>query len=68
MQYTFTCAEHNAVLTAEARNDSEALKKLTKSAKEHMRTAHAGSKPMTDKQIRQMLCDGWKKEASKEEW
>jgi hypothetical protein len=67
MHYTFTCAEHNAVMSVEAKNDEEALEKLTKAAKEHIKTDHAGGKPMNDEQIRQMLRDGWKKEASKKE-
>ena len=68
MQYTFNCSEHNAVMTTEATNDAEALKALMKSAKEHMKTAHAGSKVMTDEEIEKMIRAGWKKEETKKGW
>ena len=62
MKYSFTCPPDGKVLVAVAKNDAEAIKKLTALGKEHVKEAHPPAAPMTDEEWEKFLRAGWKKQ------
>jgi hypothetical protein len=61
MKYTFNCTIDNAVLTVEAKNDAEAMKKMMVAGKKHIKEAHPTAAPMTEAEMEKMFRSGWKK-------
>jgi hypothetical protein len=61
MKYTFNCTIDKAVLTVEAQNDAEAMKKLMAVGKKHIKGSHPTAAPMTDAEMEKMFRSGWKK-------
>ncbi len=61
MKYSFTCTLDNVVLSAEAKDDKEAVQKLTVLGKKHVKDAHPGASPMSDAEWEKFLRAEWKK-------
>lgn len=61
MKYSFSCTMDNAVLSVEAKNDAEALKKLMVEGRKHVKAAHPDATPMSDAEWEKTLRAGWKK-------
>lgn len=61
MKYSFTCAPDGAVLSTEAKTDEEALTKLVRLAKKHMKEFHKGQAAVSDAESRKFIQSVWKK-------
>jgi hypothetical protein len=61
MKYTFNCTMDKAVLSVEAKDDAEAVKKLMVVGKKHIKEMHPTAAPMTDAETEKMFRSGWKK-------
>jgi len=62
MKYTFTCPMDNEVLSTDAKDDKEAIQKLTVLGKKHGQEAHLNAAPMTDAEWAKFLQEGLKKQ------
>ena len=62
MKYSFNCTLDKVVLSAEAKDDKEAVQKLTVLGRKHVKDAHAGASPMTDAEWEKFLRAKWKKQ------
>lgn len=61
MRYSYHCTMDKTVLSVEAKNEAEAVKKLTELAKKHVMQAHPNATPMSDAWWEKELRAGWKK-------
>ena len=56
MDYSMTCpATCNQVVKVNAKNDEEAISKLIRAGKAHMKESHPKMPPMSDEQMTKML-------------
>jgi hypothetical protein len=62
MKYSFTCKADGEVLSVEAKDDKEALRKLMVLGKKHVKDAHRGASPMTATEWQKFLRAEWKKQ------
>jgi hypothetical protein len=63
MKYSFTCQPDGQVLSVEAKNDDEGLKKLLVVNKKHMKEFHKDLPPQTDEEMKKFIRSIWKKQA-----
>jgi hypothetical protein len=61
MKYSFTCAPDGKVISAEAKDDQEALTKLVAESKKHFQKHHKGQTLMSDEESRKFIPTVWKK-------
>jgi hypothetical protein len=62
MKYSFTCPPDGVVLSTEAKNDAEALKKLVELSKKHAKEFHTGQPAMSDgESMKKMIKAVWRK-------
>jgi hypothetical protein len=61
MRYSLMCPPDGIVLSTEAKDDAEALKKLTELSKKHMAEYHKGQPPMSEVESIKMIKSMWKK-------
>jgi hypothetical protein len=61
MKYTFNCPMDNVAFSVEAKDDNEAIRKLTVLGKKHTKEAHLSATPMTDAEWAKFIRDGLKK-------
>lgn len=61
MKYSFTCPADSQVLSVEANNDEEALKRLMAVGEKHHKAYHKDATPMTEEETKKMFKSGWKK-------
>jgi hypothetical protein len=62
MKYLFTCKLDGEALSVEAKNDKEAVQKLTVLGKKHVKEAHKTASPMTDAEWDKFIRTDWKKQ------
>lgn len=68
MKYSFNCPAGDKVLTVDAKNDDEAMKKLMEAGKMHMKEAHADMPAMSDEKMKKTMRSEMKKEKNEEGW
>jgi hypothetical protein len=63
MKYSYSCAMDNDEMSVQAKDDAQAVKKLTKLAKKHAKKHHTDATPMSDQEWESAIRQGWKKES-----
>ena len=61
MRYSFTCQPDGVVISTEAKNDEEALTKLLKLSKKHIKEYHVDYKMGSDEESKKWIRSVWKK-------
>jgi hypothetical protein len=61
MKYTYTCGMDNYVMSVEAQDDNEAVRKIKELGRKHIKESHANAAPMTDQEFEKDIRAHWKK-------